>query len=568
MILTFMFVAGFILAEGKPEQESAAGAKVGPQYGGTITYFNSRFTGDPPSPDPTLSQFNSLPFLLHIQEPLFLGDMEKYGPRGSGVSKFQYRGYLNPDLIRGNLVDNWEVTYEKITLHVRPGIYWQGTNMVKKVMENRELVAEDIAFDILEFWKECPWGARFNGILKDVYAKDKYTVIVELETYSRLALYYFGLEDRSMYAPPEMKAAGAGKWENQVGTGPWVFEEYEVGSHMSFRPNDIYWAKATIDGKQYKMPFADRIVCPIIPDEATQVAALRTGRIDLHQRPPAPQWDIIDKTAPGIKYASYSVSVYMVEPQMTWAPLDNVAVRRALMVGTDLRAFAILQYSEDTPIDVWPNYYLDPTVYVPLKDRPQDIQILYKYDTALAKKMLADAGYPNGLEIPLTIQPGAQYQDMSSLLQDQWAKIGVKVNISTVDATTLSKMQYSANYPGIAFSGTEMCDPLNTLLSQCHTKSIGTWSNRNSYSNPKVDELLDKAAASLDPVEVANLCKQAGEIIDREVECIPLYGEVWRHYWWPWLQNYYGELTIGDEGPGQLMAYTWVDQDLKKSMGF
>jgi peptide/nickel transport system substrate-binding protein len=567
LVLALMLVAGFAFASGKKAATGASAAPGEPQYGGTITQLNVRFRADPPTPDETMGQFNALPFLLYIQEPLLMGDMEKYGPRGSNEYAFQGRGYLPPQFIRGHLLESWEIDAEKAVLHVRPGIYWQGTNKVKKVMDNREVVAEDIAADINRFWKDAPWGTRFDGMLKKVYATDKYTVVAEFETYSSLFIYYVGYEDRAMYAPPELMEAGADKWENQVGTGPWIFEDYEIGSHMSFVPNPDYWRQATIDGKKYKIPFAERLIAPIIPEDTTQMAALRTGKIDLHQLPPPAQWEILDKTAPGIKYASYSIESMSVTFQAAEPPFDDVKVRRAMNIGTDRKPFAKLGFSEEAPIHWYPLTYLNSLYYTPLEKLPQDIQILYDYNPELAKKMLAEAGYPNGFTVEGAIGAEPMQQDHAALLKDQWAKIGVTLDLKTYDHTTLSSMNYASTYKGITIGGLETVNPLNTLITTAKSRDIGGWANWGSYSNPEVDRLCIEAAASFDDDEVVRLVKEASLIVMRECPKVPLYARIYRHYWWPWLKNYYGELTIADEGPGQLMAYAWIDQALKKEMG-
>ena len=93
--------------------------------------------------------------------------------------------------------------------------------------------------------------------------------------------YYIGFEDRSIYSPPETRAAGAEKYENHIGTGAFMFDEYVSGSHMSYKRNPDYWDTTIIDGQEYELPFIDKVVCPIIPDPSTRVAALRTGTFDL-----------------------------------------------------------------------------------------------------------------------------------------------------------------------------------------------------------------------------------------------------------------------------------------------
>ena len=111
-------------------------------------------------------------------------------------------------------------------------------------------------------------------------------------------MYLVGYEDRSLISPPEMIAAGADTWENQVGTGPWMLKEYVVGSHMTYVRNPEYWDTTTIDGVEYQLPFIDELIWPIIPDQPSQIAARRTRALDFMMPVPNVYWHNLDQTAP------------------------------------------------------------------------------------------------------------------------------------------------------------------------------------------------------------------------------------------------------------------------------
>ena len=93
---------------------------------------------------------------------------------------------------------------------------------------------------------------------------------------------------------------------------------------------NISYSARGIPDASLQIPFVDRLVAPIIPDEATQMAALRTGKLDLHQLPPATQWAVLDK-APGIQSAEYSIQGMCVAfaadepPFEDWSEFDILA---------------------------------------------------------------------------------------------------------------------------------------------------------------------------------------------------------------------------------------------------
>jgi peptide/nickel transport system substrate-binding protein len=207
---------------------------------------------EPPNPSIEYSNYTSLWWLQFMQETPTYGDIMT-GPRGTNEWAWQTWFYVPPSYMIGCLTESWEITHEELVFHVKPGIYWAPTEHQSTFMEARELTADDIAQDITRFWKSA-WGARFKGMIADVYTTDRYTVVVEFENYSSALLYYIGYEDRSLIQAPETAAVGPDKYENQVGTGPFMFEEYVIGSYMSFKRNPNYWGTTTINGVEYQLP--------------------------------------------------------------------------------------------------------------------------------------------------------------------------------------------------------------------------------------------------------------------------------------------------------------------------
>jgi len=572
-ILT-LAVAG-VSAKPTTETNAMAATTGEPQYGGTLTYDIGGNGNEPPSPDIGDAQFDSLRWLETIQEHPLMGDFEKYGPKGSNVYAFQEFAYIPAQYMKGHLLESYEVTREKLVWKLRPGIYWSpnADQIARGVMKaRREMTAQDLADDIIRFF-ESPWNVRFKGIADSSGVKviDKYTMEIKFINYSPMLQYYIGYEDRSIYSPKETEAAGSEKYENQIGTGAYMFEEYTPGSHMSYVKNPDYWGTTMIDGKEYKMPFIDRIVCPIVPDAATRMAAVQTGKLDFVKAKLVPAEffsmlngvkGLVHEELMGASDANY-VNFRCNEP-----PFDKADLRRALMVGTNLDEFEQLGMS---PAEVpwFPVFPWNPA-YVQPKDLPQSTQQLFKYDPALAKKMLADAGYPNGLKMTFTID-GSQpvMHDRAALLKSQWAKIGVDVTIDAVEPTEYITLRYpvpNVTYHG-AINGTYIsADPLNMLDQMC--KSTGGL-NYSNYSNPALDKVINAALDELDPVKQTELIKQASTMVLADAQVIPLYYNRANQYWWPWVKNFDGEASIQDDNCfAQLTYYMWLDQGLKAQMGF
>ena len=180
--------------------------------------------------------------------------------------------------------------------------------------------------------------------------------------------------------------------------------------------------------------------------------------------------------------------------------------------------------------------------------------------------MLKDAGYPDGFSIDLVSQTLPAALDRSAMIKDQWAKIGVEVNIRAVDGATFSELTYNQTYGEALMRGIETADPVVLLVRWLRTDAILNWP---MYSNPEVDELADLALVEKDFDEQMRLTKEAMLIMMPEAPLVSLDPNIDGHFWWPWLKNYYGERNVGDyTNPWPILAHIWIDQDLKLDMGY
>jgi peptide/nickel transport system substrate-binding protein len=568
LVMALLVIGLPLFAGGTTEKTEEAAAEEGPQYGGTFTIYNWN-REDPPIPDIADGQHMPTQWLSPIQEQPVMGDFLKFGPRGTNEYDFYLSSYVPTKYMTGWILESWEIEFDKYTWHVRPGIYWAPNEQQSAWMPARELTAQDVVEDLLYF-REAPGGKFFKERSGEIRVTGEYDLEIEITQYNPALFRVIAYEDRALISPPEMLEAGADKWENQVGTGPWMFKEYVKGSHMSYSKNPNWWMTTTIDGVVYDdIPFADEMVAPIIPDESTQIAALRTGKLDIfiNRGGVSPQyWDTLAQTSPELKSKKVRAgNGTVLVLNCTQPPFDDMAVRRAVMVGTDLEAFAELQGAGPVPKHWFPLVDAN-AAYTPLKDLPEDIGVLYEYDPAKARQMLADAGYPNGFKTETWLHSTPAGLDNAALLKDQWSKIGVEVDIKAVDQTTHSTKIRKTEYTGTSWDGPAVGDAMRNVSQHGLT---GNFFNTPKWSNPKFDELVDKASYALDTDEQNRLLKEASLIMLREAPYIPLFMRVSAIYWWPWIQNYYGEVNIHDSAqPGVLLAHAWLDQKMKKEMGY
>ena len=146
-----------------------------------------------------------------MQERPIIGDFEKYGLRGAREFAFQLRTFIPEKFMKGNLLESWEVTPEKIIWRIRPGIYWQD---VPHIMKARELTAQDVVADV-KYFLASPPGKSVARYIGDVHATDRYTAVLEFTKFDLGWYYRLGYEDRAI-----IRSTGNGRFK-KVGRSGW-----------------------------------------------------------------------------------------------------------------------------------------------------------------------------------------------------------------------------------------------------------------------------------------------------------------------------------------------------------
>ncbi len=213
----------------------------------------------------------------------------------------------------------------------------------------------------------------------------------------------------------------------------------------------------------------------------------------------------------------------------------------------------------------------DPT-FTPLEELPADIRILFEYNPTLARQLLTDALVPpdaNGFFFKTKCMAVNLELDLDSaaLLKDQWAKIGVTVNLNTVEQAAFDAMGRAVTYDDTIVGKFDIANPYFGIYKRARSRPLGIF-NQAAWSNEYFDELMDVVADSMEPAERSRAYEEAAIILINEVPYIPLTSCPRRHYWWPWVKNYYGEWNVQDNPSPYPFAFAWIDQDLKAEMGY
>ena len=391
-----------------------------PRYGGTGI---KHAVGDPPSLDPfhtTSSEMMKASGLIY--------DRLIHTPVGPEVDPFAH-------ILVPGLAESWEVSDDFLTytFHLRKGVKFQNVPPVN----GRELDAEDVkaSFDLFTHPESVMQG--FFGAVDRVEVVDKYTAAYHMKRAFTGMVDVFATTGRGFIVPREMAdPASDARRRSGIGTGPFMVDglyEFKVG--VTMRRNPDYWVS---DDRGNQLPFLDRYKLAIISDASAATTAFRTGKIDDGPGVNPEQLASLARTNPNILVQEMNSNPYAV-----WAygfrldkePWTDVRVRRALSMAIDYETMSRTVY--DIPFS-GVNYV--PGVWIGEDESVETMTQTcgcpwYQYDPEGAKALLAEAGYPDGLNVTYEYDDFG-YVDIAEeteLVGSYWAEIGANVALQDLD---------------------------------------------------------------------------------------------------------------------------------------
>jgi peptide/nickel transport system substrate-binding protein len=535
-----------------------------PQYGGTFTfrvnadastfdpYFYPRTTGD-----------NAIKMWLETLSTVDFNAMYQ--------KKFNFTGSFVPLVYTaGRLVESWETPgMSTLIFHVRKGIHWQD----KAPMNGREFTAYDIQYSFNRllgkgsgFTKPSPYVSMDNYMLIDtVTATDKYTVVFKLTTPSLEQFRY--LVNPIGYAaivPQEViqQYGDMQNWKNAVGTGPFILRDYVSGSSITTTRNSNYWGYDEVYPKN-QLPYFDGVKVLIVPDSATALAALRTGKIDMIDQIPWPQADSLKKTNPELVFGTRPQNGWGIFLHVDMKPFNDIRVRQAMQKAIDIKTIAETYYGGNAD-PVVPGVWVQKGGYsTPFEQWPPEVQAGYTYDPQAATKLLADAGYPNGFKFTMLAASSADL-DLFQVVKSYFLQIGINMDIQVIEAASFEAVTRTDKHIAQASQLVWYNSPPLQLTNQ---RLSSHYPYRSHINDPVYDALWNKLNTSVSDEEETILILQMftlGTAQEWTVN-LPTFNNF--VFWQPWFKRYNGETPDIDGILGAISARLWIDQDLKKSMG-
>ncbi len=288
--------------------------------------------------------------------------------------------------------------------------------------------------------------------------------------------------------------------ETTVGTGPFILTNWVNGDSIELSKFDGYHGEAAKVSK---------VLFRAIAETTSRTIGLETGEIDIIYDVSPTDVTRVEENTDLVLHRDDGVSTTYVSFNVKKEPFNDVRVRQAInhAVNMDLVVEAVYQgvgkvAKGPLPASVW--------------GANQELQA-YEYDVEKAKALLKEAGYENGFKTTIWTNDNQQRMDIAEILQNQLKEIGIEVEVKV--------MEWGAYLDGTAAGehdmfilgwGTVTGDPNYGLFPLFHTSAHGDAGNRSFYSNPTVDELLEKGKVTVDPAEREQYYLEAQQIIRDE----------------------------------------------------
>jgi ABC-type transport system substrate-binding protein len=450
--------------------------------------------------------------------------------------------------LKGDLAESWQGSpdFRVWTFKLRKGVKWQNV----APLNGRELVAADIKYCYEAYAKEGVQSFTFQEI-EGMETPDKYTVRIHLKTPNTMFPQNLA-EPVSIIFPREVLEEDGDLKKRMIGTGPYILKEHTRKVRVVLTRNPDYFDQGR--------PYIDEYHILSTPDAATRLAAFRSGQSDILFVASVGDAAIVKKTNPAAVIQEYKTvqTVFGLALAQDKPPFNDVRVRRAISMAIDRQKQVDTLYGGHGILG-WgiPYFYFQDKMPTAAQLGPW-----WQYKPGEAKKLLGEAGHPNGFETTLFYYE--YFPEMTSQVQlvqqDLKRNLNIEIKISKLDYTTFFGRYADGKWDGMAWGfKTGYATGLDEQTYQyMHSKST---KNYWRFADPVIDELVTKLRQTPDRAEQRVLTKK---VLDREHDQVT---RMWMPYdagflvWQPYLRNT-GSLALRrNDGYGaSTLARLWIDK--------
>ncbi len=461
---------------------------------------------------------------------------------GANMIIHAFEGLLKFDSkneVVGGLAESWEQSKDGLTwtFHLRPNLKWSDGSALtakdfvyswKRVAD--PLTAAPYGYDLLNLVVGYEEASAGNTDALGVEATDDNTFVVHL---TNPCIFFDKIAAFAVLVPVQqatIEANGDGwttKPASYVTSGPYYMTEYTDGSQIVFLKNPNYWDAANVT--------FEKIVWHLIEDDNTSYTAYNQDEIQLMKNPPTEEIPVL--RGGNEFHLEPIMGTYYITFNTEKAPFNNAKVREALSLAIDRKYVAntIMQGTYSPAKNFVGPGISDATSGSSFEEVTGNTYgnhfdtENYEADLAKAKKLLAEAGYPDGKGFPpfdYLINDTGYHKAVAEYLQSAWAQLGLNVTVNIQEWKTLTADRRSGNFD-VARNGWvyDWDDPSNMI----NLLETGNGNNDGKYSSKEFDSLVNKARNSVNVADHYKYLHEAEHVLLQDAAMAPIayYNDFW-----------------------------------------
>jgi len=419
----------------------------------------------------------------------------------------------DPDMkVVPEIAESWTqpspTTYE---FKIRKGI---------KFHDGSDLTAEDVKFTLDRLTVEGAMGdgqtsprKSLLGPVKDIEITDADTIRINLSEPWPLLPAMLPFQEIVSKAFVE-KTGTAGMATAENGAGPFKLVDWRKGDSIIMERFDGYYGGSP-DIAPVGKACVDRAIFKVIPETASRVAALLAGDVDIiNGLPPFSIAQVEQNPDTAVMTVSGTRSVFLAL-NLHGDKFGDIRVRQAVAHALD-KQLIIDKILGGNAVSI--EGILSPAAFAATPDLPK-----HDYDPKKAKALLAEAGFPDGIDI--TIDAEGADKDTVEAIASVLGKSGIRAKVAVGEGAQIDAKwnpKNTKNDGDMYFTswGNGSLDPFDIFVPTHYTMGRG---NASGYSNKEVDTLLDQGAVELDPAKRAGLYQKAEAIVNADLPYIYLW---------------------------------------------
>jgi peptide/nickel transport system substrate-binding protein len=292
---------------------------------------------------------------------------------------------------------------------------------------------------------------------------------------------------------------------NVIGCGPYKLVNHVSGDRIEFERFDDYYEGT---------PKTKHIVFRIIPETTARVIALETGEIDIAEDVAIPDrpriannsaLQLLERVQNCLEYVGFNC---------VQGPTADKRVRQALILATDKKELA-QAVSDGT--GVASSTILGPSTKYRITD-----DVTWAYNPERAKRLLAEAGYPNGFTMQVLCK-GSSHQLIAQMLQAQWKEVGVTVDVQFMESSAFNDATAKRRFQAFINSDNNSNDEPSEFFEELYGPRADTVGNKVAFRNKRYDELFEILLSSHDDAIRKPAAIEMQKIVMEETPVMPLF---------------------------------------------